>query len=135
MRIVADHLAGVELVERVERILDLAEDLGQLTVLLAQELRSGASPHASEPLIVPPLEHDRRRRRGQRLEPARSPGSERSRNGRKSQPTSPAQASSVQVSSAAGAGLKSLKTTASCSGGHRDIIDDRDRPGPTARSA
>ena len=40
MRIVADHLARIELVERVERILDLAEDLRELTVLPAQELRA-----------------------------------------------------------------------------------------------
>ena len=38
VRIVADDLARIELVLRVEGILDLAEDLDQLAVLLAQEL-------------------------------------------------------------------------------------------------
>ncbi len=43
VRIVADDLAGIELPHRVERVLDLAEDLDQLAELAADEL----GPHQS----------------------------------------------------------------------------------------
>ncbi len=41
MGVVADDLARIELILRVEGIFDLAEDLDQLAVLLAQKLRAG----------------------------------------------------------------------------------------------
>ena len=48
MGIVADDLAGIELILRVEGIFDLAEDLDQFAELPAQKLRTGqaAAPGA-----------------------------------------------------------------------------------------
>ena len=89
--IVADDLAGIEQVRRVEGVLDLAEDLDELAVLPGQELGAGQAA-ALRRGDRPPRARGRRRRprlaSGSSL--ARSPGSARSRKGRRRIRPSPA---------------------------------------------
>ena len=63
MRIVADDLSRVELVLRIEGILDLAEHLDQLAVLFAEELGAGQAAALRARDRAAGLEDDRRRRR------------------------------------------------------------------------
>ena len=58
VRIVADDLARVELAQRVERILDLAEDLDELAVLPAEELGPGQAAGLRARDRAAGLEHD-----------------------------------------------------------------------------
>ena len=99
VRVVADHLAGIEQIQRVEGVLDLAEDPDSFPELPAQELGPGES-QAGLAGDRPPRGVDRLvdlARQGLQLGDVA--GSARSRNGRMCSWPSPAWASRVQLTS------------------------------------
>ena len=134
MRVVADDLARIELVQRVESILDLAEDLNQLAVLLAEELGAGQAAALGAGDGPAGLEHDVVNAAGQRLQLGAIAGIGQIEKRPEPQPA----LAGVGVEGPGDVilleqALEPLENRGEMLGGNRHVVDERDRPRPAAQ--